>query len=123
MAHALEGDLGITLADRLIAGLPVIDGEADAEFPSTALGRAGRPGRVDRFETDRLGGGRISTDVFSLQSDAGAFVLKRFVPEPWRVKLFGPRCASDCATAWPSSRSAGDSTRSDFRSGRPESSS
>ena len=89
MAHALKDDLGTPLADRPVAGLPVIDGEADADFLSTALGRAGRPGRVDRLEADRLDGGRISANVFSLRSDAGAFVLKKFVPEPWRVKLFG----------------------------------
>jgi hypothetical protein len=89
MAHALKGDRGTALADRLVAGLPVIDGEADADFLSAALGRAGRPGRVDRLEADRLDGGRISANVFSLRSDAGAFVLKKFVPEPWRVKLFG----------------------------------
>ena len=74
MAHALKGDIGTALADRLVAGLPVIDGEADADFLSAALGRAGRPGRVDRLEADRLDGGRISANVFSLRSDAGAFV-------------------------------------------------
>jgi hypothetical protein len=36
-----------------------------------------------------MGGGRISANVFSLRSDAGNFVLKKFMPEPWRVDLFG----------------------------------
>ncbi len=71
------------------AGLPAIDGEADAHYLSAALARAGRPRHVARLEVDRLGGGRISANVFSLRSDAGAFVLKKFMPEPWRVELFG----------------------------------
>ena len=58
MAHALKGDRGTALADRLVAGLPVIDGEADADVLSTALGRAGRPGRVDHFAAYRLDSGR-----------------------------------------------------------------
>ena len=58
MAHALKGKLGTALADRVVAGLPVIDGDADADFLSTALGRAGRPGRVDRFAADRFDSGR-----------------------------------------------------------------
>ena len=82
MADALKGDLGTALADRLVAGLPVIDGEADADFLSAALGRAGRPGRVDRLEADRLGGGRISANVFSLRSDRAPWYSKKFVPEP-----------------------------------------
>ena len=71
------------------AGLPAIDGEADAHYLSAALARAGRPRQVARLEVDRLGGGRISANVFSLRSDAGTFVLKKFMPEPWRVELFG----------------------------------
>ncbi len=71
------------------AGLPAIDGEADAHYLSAALARAGRPRHVTRLEVDRLGGGRISANVFSLRSDAGAFVLKKFMPEPWRFELFG----------------------------------
>jgi hypothetical protein len=89
MGHAVKDDLDSAPADRLVAGLPVIDGEADAGFLSAALGRAGRPGRVERLEAARLDGGRISASVFSLRSDAGDFVLKKFMPEPWRVKLFG----------------------------------
>lgn len=80
---------GTAVADSLVAGLPVIDGEADAGYLSAALDRAGRPGRVGRIEASRLDGGRISAGVFSLRSDAGAFVLKRFAREPWRVALFG----------------------------------
>ena len=76
-------------ADRLVAGLPVIDGEVDAGYLAAALGRAGRPARVGQIEVARLDGGRISANVFSLKTDAGAFVLKRFVPEPWRIALFG----------------------------------
>ena len=58
MARALKGQLGPALADRVVAGLPVIDGKADADLLSTALGRAGRPGRVDRFAADRFDSGR-----------------------------------------------------------------
>jgi hypothetical protein len=89
MDHAVKDDLHAVPADRLVAGLPVIDGEADAGFLAAALGRAGRPGRVGRFESNRLDGGRISAGVFALRSDAGDFVLKKFLPEPWRVELFG----------------------------------
>ncbi len=89
MAQALKHDRDTALADRLVAGLPVIDGEPDADFLSAALRRAGRPGRVGRLEADRLDGGRISANVHALRSDAGAFVLKKFMPEPWRVELFG----------------------------------
>jgi hypothetical protein len=76
-------------ADRLVAALPIIDGEADAAYLSAALARAGRPARVESVETSRLDGGRISANVFSLKSDAGAFVVKKFVPERWRMALFG----------------------------------
>ena len=76
-------------ADKLVARLPVIDGEVDAGYVAAALGRAGRPAQVSRIEVARLDGGRISANVFSLKTDAGAFVLKRFVPEPWRIALFG----------------------------------
>ena len=89
MGQAVKDDLDSALADRLVAGLPMIDGEADAGFLSAALRRAGRPARVERLEAARLDGGRISANVFSLRSDAGGFVLKKFIPEPWRVKLFG----------------------------------
>ena len=76
-------------ADRLVAGLPVVDGEVDAGYLAAALGRADRPARVGQIEATRLDGGRISANVFSLKTDAGAFVLKKFVPEPWRIALFG----------------------------------
>jgi hypothetical protein len=89
MADALQAEPDASLADRLVAGLPVIDGEADAAYLSGALGRAGRPGGADRFEVERLDGGRISATVFALRSDAGPFVLKKFVPERWRIELFG----------------------------------
>jgi hypothetical protein len=89
MGHALKVEPDMSLADGFVAGLPVIDGEADAAFLSGALGRAGRPGRAIRFEAERLDGGRISAGVFALRSDAGAFVLKKFAPEPWRIELFG----------------------------------
>ena len=58
-------------------------------FCQRALRRAQRPERPSRLEADRLDGGRISANVFSLRSDAGAFILKKFLPEPWRVELFG----------------------------------
>src|SRR5688572_13299585 len=77
------------MANHLVARMPAIDGEADALYLSAALARAGRPRHVTRLEVDHLGGGRISANVFSLRSDAGTFVLKKFMPEPWRVELFG----------------------------------
>ena len=80
---------GILPADKLVAGLPAISSELDTTYLSAALGRAGRPEKISHLEANRLDGGRISTNVFSLKSDAGAFVLKKFVPEPWRVALFG----------------------------------
>ena len=89
MANAVKDELDSALADRLVAGLPVIDCETNADFLSAALSRAGRPGRVECIEADRLDGGRISANVFSLRSDAGGFVLKMFILEPWRVKHFG----------------------------------
>jgi hypothetical protein len=89
MADPLKAEQGTSLADRLVAGLPVIDGEADAAFLSGALGRAGRLDRVSRFEAERLDGGRISANIFALRSDAGTFVLKKFMPERWRIELFG----------------------------------
>jgi hypothetical protein len=76
-------------ADRLVAGLPAFDGEPDASYLSGALGRAGRPTQVGQLEASRLDGGRISANVFSLKADAGAFVLKKFVPEPWRIEFLG----------------------------------
>lgn len=76
-------------SERLVSRLPVIDGEPDAAYLSAALSRAGRPGSVDRLESHRLDGGRISANVFVLRSDAGTYVLKKFLPEPWRIKLFG----------------------------------
>lgn len=76
-------------AEQLVDRLPVIDGEPDAAYVSAALGRAGRPGKVDRLESDRLDGGRVSANVFALRSEAGTYVLKKFVPEPWRIELFG----------------------------------
>jgi hypothetical protein len=79
----------IPIADRLIAGLPIIDGEVDAGYLSAALGRAGRPARIDPLEVTRLDGGRISAGVFSLRGHANAFVLKKFMPESWRLALFG----------------------------------
>jgi hypothetical protein len=59
------------MSNHLVAGLPAIDGEADALYLSAALARAGRPRHVTRLEVDHLGGGRISANVFSLRSDAG----------------------------------------------------
>ena len=61
----------------------------DAEYLSDALGRAGRPIQVGHLELARLDGGRILASVFSLKADADAFVLKKFMPEPWRISLFG----------------------------------
>lgn len=81
-APTSKRDPTVHIADRLVAGLPAIDGEVDAAYLSAALGRAGRPERVGHLEVTRLDGGRISANVFSLKADAGAFVLKRFVPEP-----------------------------------------
>jgi hypothetical protein len=89
MAVAPQVEADTSLTDRLVAGLPVIDGEADAAFLSGGLGRAGRPGRAGRFEVERLDGGRISAGVFALRTEAGAFVLKKFAPESWRIELFG----------------------------------
>jgi hypothetical protein len=88
-ASTLKTGEMLHFADRAVAGLPVIDGEVDAGYLAAALGRAGRPAQVSRIELARLDGGRISASVFSLQTDAGAFVLKKFVPEPWRIALFG----------------------------------
>jgi hypothetical protein len=79
----------VPVADRLGAGWPAIDGEVDVSYLSAALRRAGRPARIGDLEVVRLDGGRISANVFALKSDAGAFVLKKFLPEPWRVTLFG----------------------------------
>jgi len=76
-------------ADRLVADLPAIRGEVDADYLSAALGRAGRPARVGHLQAARLDGGRISSHVFSLHTDAGSFVLKKFLPESWRISLFG----------------------------------
>jgi hypothetical protein len=76
-------------ADRLVAGLPAIDGEVDGSYLSDVLGRAGRPTHVSHVQASRLDGGRISANVFSLKADAGAFVLKKFVPEAWRIEFFG----------------------------------
>jgi hypothetical protein len=77
------------LAEQLIARLPEIDGEPDAAYLSAALKRAGRPANVDRLESAAVDGGRVSSNVFSLRSRAGSFVLKKFVPEAWRMRLFG----------------------------------
>jgi len=61
MAHALKGDLGTPLADRLVAGLPVIDGEADADFLSTALAlRSELVALCTRH--NRAGGGATAVD-------------------------------------------------------------
>ena len=76
-------------ANRLVAGWPAIDGEVDASYLSAALQRAGRPARIGDLSVVRLDGGRISANVLSLKTDAGAFVLKKFLAEPWRVSLFG----------------------------------
>ena len=75
--------------DPLVAGLPTVGGEVDGDYLAAALKRAGRPAPVGNVAVDRLDGGRISAGVFSLRSDAGPFVLKKFMPEPWRVALFG----------------------------------
>src|SRR5262245_985899 len=84
-----DSDPSPQIADRLVSDLPVIRGEVDADYLSAALGRAGRLARVGHFESTQLDGGRISTNVFSLRTDAGAFVLKKFMPEAWRLSLFG----------------------------------
>jgi len=89
LAPAAKTGTTIPIADSLVAGLPTIDGEVDAGYLSAALGRAGRPARIAHLEVARLDGGRISANVFSLKADAGAFVLKKFIPEPWRIALFG----------------------------------
>jgi hypothetical protein len=88
-ALAAETGSATSLADTLVAALPAIDGEVDAAYLSAALARAGRPARIADLEVVRLDGGRISANVLALKTDAGAFVLKKFVPEPWRVLLFG----------------------------------
>jgi hypothetical protein len=72
-----------------VASLPTIDGEVDVGYLAAALGRAGRPARVSQIDVSRLDGGRVSANVFSLKTDAGTFVLKRFVPEAWRIALCG----------------------------------
>jgi hypothetical protein len=77
------------LADRLVVELPAIQGTVDAGYLSAALGRAGRRAQIGRLDCAQLDGGRISANVFSIQTDAGAFVLKKFTPEPWRLSLFG----------------------------------
>jgi len=76
-------------ADRLAAGWPTIDGEVDATYLSAALQRSGRLARIGDLNVVRLDGGRISANVFSLKTGTGAFVLKKFLAEPWRVSLFG----------------------------------
>ena len=76
-------------ADRLVAGLPAIEARWTR---STCLPRLAVPAgrrRSAASRSTRLDGGRISANVFSLKTDAGAFVLKKFMPEPWRVALFG----------------------------------
>ena len=83
-----RGPTGHT-ADGLVANLPVVDGEVDAGYLSAVLRRAGRSARIGQIERARFDGGRISANVFSLKADAGAFVLKKFEPEPWRMALFG----------------------------------
>jgi hypothetical protein len=45
--------------------------------------------RIGHLRVNRLDGGRISANVFALKADGGAFVLKKFIAEPWRVTLFG----------------------------------
>ena len=62
MAHALKGDLGTPLADRLVAGLPVIDGEADPEFPSTALAALRSELVALCTRHNRAGGGATAVD-------------------------------------------------------------
>jgi hypothetical protein len=89
MDHAVKENPDSVPADRLVDRLPIVDGEVDAGYLAVALGRAGRPGRVERLQVERLDGGRVSAGVFALRSDAGDFVLKKFLPEPWRVELFG----------------------------------
>jgi hypothetical protein len=89
IADASTKDAARSAADRLVAGLPAIDGEVDGSYLSDALGRAGRPTQVSHLQASRLDGGRISANVFSLKADAGAFVLKKFVPEPWRIEFLG----------------------------------
>lgn len=65
-APIFKGGTTVHTADGLIASLPVVDGEVDAGYLAAALGRAGRPARVDQIEVARLDGGRISANVFSL---------------------------------------------------------
>ncbi|MGE0725300.1 MAG: phosphotransferase [Alphaproteobacteria bacterium] len=76
-------------ADRLVAALPAIGGALDAAYLSAALARAGRPAPDGSLAVERIDGGRISSNVLSLKTAAGAFVLKKFAPEPWRLALFG----------------------------------
>jgi hypothetical protein len=78
-----------SVADRLVAGLPAIDGEVDGNYLSGALSRAGRPTQVSHLQASQLDGGRVSANVFSLKADVGAFVLKKFVPEQWRIEFLG----------------------------------
>lgn len=87
-APAAGNASAIPVADRLVAGCPTIDGEVDASYLSAALQRAGRPARIGDLDVVRLDGGRISANVLSLKADAHAFVLKKFLAEPWRVSLF-----------------------------------
>jgi hypothetical protein len=79
----------IAVADTQVAAWPTIDGEVDASYLSAALQRAGRPMPIGDLEVVRLDGGRISANVFALKAGTSAFVLKKFIPEPWRVTLFG----------------------------------
>jgi hypothetical protein len=79
----------VSVADGFAAAWPTIDGEVDASYLTAALQRAGRPAPIGDLEVTRLDGGRISANVFALKAGAGAFVLKKFIPEPWRVALFG----------------------------------
>jgi hypothetical protein len=87
--NVLPKHAAISAAHRLVAGLPEIEGEVDGGYLSDALNRAGRPTQVRHLEASRLDGGRISANVFSLKADVGAFVLKKFVPEPWRIEFLG----------------------------------
>lgn len=88
-AHTPDPVASSAMVDRLIAALPTIDGDADTEYLSAALSRTGRRKQIEHVEAELLDGGRISANVLSLKTAAGAFVLKKFLPEPWRVKLFG----------------------------------
>jgi hypothetical protein len=75
--------------DRRVERTPAIDGKVDTAYLSSALARAGRTVPVTCLAVDRLDGGRVSRGVFSLRSDAGAFVLQRCGAERWRAELFG----------------------------------